>query len=41
MNFCINLNKQGENIIAYTIDAGFHVFLFYLESNQELIFRKI
>ncbi len=28
------INKQeGSNIVAYSIDAGFHVFLFVLKDN--------
>ena len=36
------LNKlEGKNIVAYSIDAGFHVFLFVMKDNYERIMTKM
>jgi diphosphomevalonate decarboxylase len=35
------LNMQGENIVAYSIDAGFHVFLFCLKERQESVLEAV
>eukprot|EP00347_Sterkiella_histriomuscorum_P012547 403368153 len=45
---CTNLNKQAKNdeqiqsnIVAYSIDAGFHVFLFMLKDHKERVMDAI
>ena len=37
-------NGKGRNIVAYSIDAGFHVFLFMMKEDKEYVlheFREI
>lgn len=37
---CRDLNKDGE-VVAYSIDAGFHVFLFTMKENVEMVEERI
>jgi len=33
--------EQGRNVAAYSIDAGFHVFLFCLKQNADLLKARL
>ena len=38
---CTVLNSKGDPIVAYSIDAGFHVFVFTLKENAELVKSQV
>jgi mevalonate pyrophosphate decarboxylase len=36
------LNREaGQNVAAYSIDAGFHVFVFCLQQHKPLVMDKL
>ena len=34
-------SESGEEIVAYSCDAGFHVFVFVMDSNVEMVKTKL
>ena len=44
LKICTKINSNSfeqKNIVAYSIDAGCHVFLFYMRENGEIIRQEI